>query len=62
MEQLGTKPHSEKSKKFKGGDFKRWQQKMLFYLATLNLANVVHETVPSIEGDNIYADTLKVID
>ncbi|XP_070664532.1 uncharacterized protein [Malus domestica] len=62
MEQLETKPHSEKLEKFKGGDFKRWQPKMLFYLATLNLANVMHETVPSAEGDNIYADTLKVID
>ena len=30
--------HGEKSKKFNGTEFKRWQQKMLFYLTTLNLA------------------------
>ena len=30
--------HGEKPKKFSGTDFKRWQQKMLFYLTTLNLA------------------------
>ncbi|KAL7253495.1 hypothetical protein ACSBR1_007932 [Camellia fascicularis] len=30
--------HGEKPEKFSGTDFKRWQQKMLFYLTTLNLA------------------------
>ena len=30
--------HGEKPEKFNGSDFKRWQQKMLFYLTTLNLA------------------------
>ncbi|KAK3035211.1 hypothetical protein RJ639_034599 [Escallonia herrerae] len=29
----------ERPKKFNGKDFKRWQQKMLFYLTTLNLAS-----------------------
>jgi hypothetical protein len=29
--------HGEKSKKFNGLNFKRWQQKILFYLTTLNL-------------------------
>jgi hypothetical protein len=29
--------HDDKSKKFNGLNFKRWQQKMLFYLTTLNL-------------------------
>ncbi|CAN6716595.1 unnamed protein product [Malus baccata var. baccata] len=52
MEQSGTKPHSEKPEKFKGGDFKRWQQKMLFYLTTLNLANKIF----------IFAETLTAID
>ena len=33
-----TLHHGEKPEKFKGTDFKRWQQKMLFYLTTLNLA------------------------
>ncbi|KAL7239808.1 hypothetical protein ACSBR2_005643 [Camellia fascicularis] len=30
--------HGEKPEKFLGIDFKRWQQKILFYLTTLNLA------------------------
>ena len=30
--------HGEKPKKFNGLNFKRWQQMMLFYLTTLNLA------------------------
>ena len=34
-----TIPHGEKPEKFTGTDFKRWQQKMLFYLTTLGLAN-----------------------
>ena len=29
--------HGEKPEKFNGTDYKRWQQKMLFYLTTLNL-------------------------
>jgi len=29
--------HGEKSKKLNGLNVKRWQQKMLFYLTTLNL-------------------------
>lgn len=29
----------KKPEKFKGQDFKRWQQKMMFYLTTLNLAS-----------------------
>ncbi|CAL2254330.1 unnamed protein product [Prunus armeniaca] len=61
MEQSGKNSHSEKPQKFKGEDFKRWQQKMLFYLTTLNLANVVTKTVPKAEGDNIPAETLNAI-
>ncbi|KAL7220115.1 hypothetical protein ACSBR2_013052 [Camellia fascicularis] len=38
--------HSEKSEKFLGTDFKRWQQKMLFYCATLNLARFLRENTP----------------
>ena len=32
-----TVSHGEKPKKFNETDFKKWQQKMLFYLTTLNL-------------------------
>ena len=35
--------HGEKPEKFNGVDFKRWQQKMLFYLATLNLTRFLKE-------------------
>ena len=38
--------HQEKPKKFNGDDFKRWQQKMLFYLTTLNLVHVLKEECP----------------
>ena len=33
----------EKPEKLNGTEFKRWQQKMLFYLTTLNLARFLHE-------------------
>lgn len=38
--------HHEKPKKFNRDDFKRWQQKILFYLATLNLVHVLKEECP----------------
>ncbi|KAL2471598.1 Uncharacterized protein Adt_39734 [Abeliophyllum distichum] len=46
--------HGEKLKKFNGLNFKRWQQKMLFYLTTLNLARFLTEDAPKVkqsEGD-----------
>ncbi|KAK4381547.1 hypothetical protein Sango_2956200 [Sesamum angolense] len=43
----------ERPEKFSGNDFKRWHQKMLFYLTTLNLARFVSEEVPIVsEGEN----------
>ncbi|GKB12586.1 hypothetical protein Tco_0846509 [Tanacetum coccineum] len=41
--------HAEKPKKFNGQNFKRWQQKMFFYLTTLNLARFLNETAPRVE-------------
>ena len=38
--------HGEKPEKFNGNDFKRWQQKMLFYLTTLILAKFLYEDAP----------------
>ncbi|GJS11856.1 hypothetical protein Tco_0368652 [Tanacetum coccineum] len=38
--------HAEKLEKFNGQNFKRWQQKMFFYLTTLNLAWFLNETAP----------------
>ncbi|XP_022849837.1 uncharacterized protein LOC111371918 [Olea europaea var. sylvestris] len=41
--------YGEKSEKFTGVDFKRWQQKMLFYLTTLNLVKILKEDAPTVE-------------
>nr|GEW89523.1 putative EF-hand domain pair, reverse transcriptase, RNA-dependent DNA polymerase [Tanacetum cinerariifolium] len=41
--------HAEKPEKFNGQNFKRWQQKMFFYLRTLNLARFLNETAPQVE-------------
>ncbi|KAL8552799.1 hypothetical protein ACS0TY_001471 [Phlomoides rotata] len=51
--------HIEKFEKFSGvgSSFKRWQQKMLFYLTTLHLARFLWEDQPVVdESDN---DTAK---
>ncbi|XP_076903954.1 uncharacterized protein LOC143559171 [Bidens hawaiensis] len=40
--------HAEKPKKFSGSHFKMWQQKMLFYLTTLNLARFLTESPPQV--------------
>ncbi|XP_073138296.1 uncharacterized protein [Henckelia pumila] len=46
--------HGEKPEKFTGADFKRWQQKMLFYLMTLNLARFLSEDAPKLkEGEGV---------
>lgn len=59
----GVKSHVEKPEKFKGFDFKRWQQKILLYLTTLNMANVIISEAPEVpkEGD-IPTETLKAIE
>ena len=36
-------PKPEKAGKFDGIEFKRWQQKMLFYLTTVHLAKFLQE-------------------
>ena len=41
----------EKSKKFNCTEFKRWQQKMLFYLTILNLARFLREEAPVLRED-----------
>nr|GEU99089.1 uncharacterized protein [Tanacetum cinerariifolium] len=41
--------HAEKPEKFNGQNFQRWQQKILFYLTTLNLARFLKETAPQVQ-------------
>ncbi|XP_075481108.1 uncharacterized protein LOC142521814 [Primulina tabacum] len=43
-----TVAHGEKPEKFSGDDFKRWQQKMLFYLTTLSLSRFWKEDPPTV--------------
>ena len=38
---------TEKPGKFSSVDFKRWQQKMFFYLTTLSLQKFIKEEVPN---------------
>ncbi|CAL8992015.1 unnamed protein product [Prunus brigantina] len=58
----GVKTHVTEPEKFKGVDFKSWQQKMLFYWTTLNLAHVVKEEVPVAIENLIPAAKLNAID
>ncbi|KAL2454550.1 Retrovirus-related Pol polyprotein from transposon TNT 1-94 [Abeliophyllum distichum] len=44
--------HGEKSEKFNGLNFKRWQQKMLFYLTTLNFARFLTEDAPKLNEEH----------
>nr|GEV04072.1 hypothetical protein [Tanacetum cinerariifolium] len=46
---IGVANHAEKPEKFNGHNFKRRQQKMLFYLTNLNLARFLNETAPQVE-------------
>ena len=41
----------EKPDKFSGLNFKRWKQKMLFYLTTLNLARFLTEEASKLKED-----------
>nr|GEY25544.1 hypothetical protein [Tanacetum cinerariifolium] len=41
--------HAERPEKFNGQNFKRWQQKIFFYLTTLGLARFLKETIPQVE-------------
>ena len=50
--------HGERPEKFNGQDFKRWQQKMLFYLTTLGLAKYLTEDPPQV--DELEPDATKV--
>nr|GEV86707.1 retrotransposon protein, putative, Ty1-copia subclass [Tanacetum cinerariifolium] len=57
MDQAILKSHVEKPKKFKGSDFRRWQQKMLFYLTSLHVSYVLMDSEPvepyMVDGENV---------
>ncbi|GJY50121.1 hypothetical protein Tco_0440077 [Tanacetum coccineum] len=57
MDQTILKSHVEKPKNFKGPDFRRWQQKMLFYLTSLHVSYVLTDSEPTdpylVDGENV---------
>ncbi|GJW23180.1 hypothetical protein Tco_0033802 [Tanacetum coccineum] len=57
MDQIILKSHVEKPEKFKGSDFRRWQQKMLFYLTSLHVSYVLTDSEPVdpylVDGQNV---------
>ncbi|KZV35886.1 hypothetical protein F511_19978 [Dorcoceras hygrometricum] len=54
--------HAEKPDKFNGMDFKRWQQKILFYLITLNLARFLTEGVPTLKEREHNAESVSAVE
>ncbi|XP_072975161.1 uncharacterized protein [Typha angustifolia] len=54
--------YGEKPEKFYGAEFKRWQQKMLFYLTTLNLAKFLHEDVPELRKEETNRQVVTAVD
>ena len=54
--------HREKPKKFNGTEFNRWQQKMLFYLTTLNLAKFLYEDAPTLNENESDKQVIVAID
>uniref|UniRef100_A0A2N9IC33 CCHC-type domain-containing protein n=1 Tax=Fagus sylvatica TaxID=28930 RepID=A0A2N9IC33_FAGSY len=54
--------HGEKPEKFNGTEFKRWQQKMLFYLTTLNLAKFLYEDAPTLNENESDKQVVAAID
>ena len=52
----------EKPERFSGLNFKRWQQKMLLYLTTLNLARFLTEEAPKLKEDERDIQVISVVD
>ncbi|KAL6499593.1 hypothetical protein OROGR_027503 [Orobanche gracilis] len=53
--------HADKPEKFNGQNFKRWQQKMMFYLTTLGLSRFLKENPPEYD-EHSEKQTLMVVD
>ncbi|KAL7223187.1 hypothetical protein ACSBR1_024786 [Camellia fascicularis] len=54
--------HGEKSEKFLGIDFKKWQQKILFYLTTLNLTRFLRQNAPTRNENETNRQVVVVVD
>jgi hypothetical protein len=54
--------HGEKPEKFNKTEFKRWQQKILFYLTTLNLAKFLYEDAPTLNENESDRQAVATID
>ncbi|KAL7253911.1 hypothetical protein ACSBR1_008284 [Camellia fascicularis] len=54
--------HHEHPEKFTGVNFKRWKQKMLFYLTTLSLARFLSEGSPAVEENEQDKQNLMALD
>ena len=52
----------EKPEKFSGLNFKRWLQKMLFYLTTLNLTRFLTEEAPKLKEDEGDIQVISAVD
>ena len=52
----------EKPEKFSGLNFKRWQQKMLFYLTTFNLARFLTKEAPKLKEYERDIQVISVVD
>ena len=57
-----TTAHGEKPEKFIRTNFKRWQQKMLFYRTTLNLTRVLYEDAPMLKEVEIDKQVQAVVE
>ncbi|KAI3773047.1 hypothetical protein L6452_04245 [Arctium lappa] len=54
--------HAEKPEKFSGLNFKRWKQKMFFYLTILNLARFLTETAPQLSGGEADVQSVSAVE
>ena len=54
--------HGEKPERFNGTNFKRWKQKMFFYLTTLNLARFLNEDGPKLDVGETDKEKLATVD
>ena len=54
--------HGEKPEKLNGLNFKMWQQKVLFYPTTLNLAKFLIKDAPKLKEDEHDIQVISIVD